>query len=95
MPTSKPESKPVATYNVFAWGINDPSEGNRTIEKENFDALASPVGWHSLPYDNDPLVGGRSWKDSEFWHNTTTTSGNNVSHRCRRLLRTLTYFSCV
>ena len=79
MPTRKPESKPIATYNVFAWGINDPSEGNRTIEKENYDALASPVGWHSLPYANDPSVGTRNRKGAEFWHNTSTTVGNNVS----------------
>ena len=70
-----------ATYSVFAWGVNDPTEGNRSIEKENYDSLASPVGWHSLPYANDPHSDGLRSED-EFWKNTTTTCGNNVSVSC-------------
>ncbi|KAF8063400.1 extracellular elastinolytic metallo proteinase [Lyophyllum atratum] len=73
-----PQSDP-ATYNVFAWGVNDPAEGNRTIVKENFDAAASPAGWHAVPYINDPsLQGVRFNKKKGFWRNTTTTWGNNV-----------------
>lgn len=70
-----PKPGKTAEYNVFAWGINDPAEGERTMEKENFDALASPVGWHTLPYANDPLFRGTN---KEFFHNTTRTWGNNV-----------------
>jgi extracellular elastinolytic metalloproteinase len=75
-----PETSPGqgATYNVFRWGVNDPSEDNRTIEKENYDALASPVGWHAIPYANDPQSARLRLKKSEFWRNTTTTYGNNV-----------------
>jgi len=72
-----PKARAPATYNVFVWGVNDPAEGNRTIEKEHYDALASPVGWHSLPYANDPQSDGLRFK-TEFWRNTTTTFGNNV-----------------
>ena len=39
-------------YNVFAFGINDPLEGNRSLARENFEAfdlLASPLGWHVIP----------------------------------------------
>ncbi|KII84797.1 hypothetical protein PLICRDRAFT_45604 [Plicaturopsis crispa FD-325 SS-3] len=79
IPSPKPPAdKKGATYNVFAWGINDPSEGNRTIEKENFDAHASPAGWHALPYANDPQSESLRKKKTEFWRNTTTTWGNNV-----------------
>jgi extracellular elastinolytic metalloproteinase len=67
-----------ATYNVFGWGINDPAEGNRSINKENFDSLASPVGWHSLPFANDPQFASERRKPAEFYRNTTTTWGNNV-----------------
>jgi extracellular elastinolytic metalloproteinase len=67
-----------ATYNVFKWGTNDPAVGNRSIEKENFDALASPVGWHSLPYANDPSFKGVKLTTKDFYRNTTTTWGNNV-----------------
>ncbi|KAG6844432.1 hypothetical protein H0H87_007034, partial [Tephrocybe sp. NHM501043] len=75
---TEPES-PAGVYNVFPWGINDPEEGGRTIVKENFDALASPAGWHAIPYANDPsFESARPLKKKGFWHNTTTTWGNNV-----------------
>lgn len=79
MPVQAPVPKEPhgAVYNVFPWGINDPSEGNRTIVKENFDHLASPVGWHSLPYANDPQSSG-ALKTKAGFRNTTTTWGNNV-----------------
>jgi extracellular elastinolytic metalloproteinase len=69
------------TYNVFAWGLNDPTEGNRSVVKENFDILASPIGWHSLPYAHDPDVNGKRQGGKvgkPFYRNTTTTWGNNV-----------------
>jgi extracellular elastinolytic metalloproteinase len=74
----EPADKKPASYKVFKWGINDPSEGERSIEYENFDSLASPVGWHALPHKKDPSSGFKS-KNGEFWRNTTTTWGNNVS----------------
>ena len=69
------------TYNVFGWGVNDPSEGERSEQKEYFDALASPVGWHSLPYANDPQsirAKVKKGPKGEKFRNTTTTWGNNV-----------------
>ncbi|KAF9560614.1 extracellular elastinolytic metallo proteinase [Agrocybe pediades] len=72
----QPEVTP-ASYNVFKWGVNDPECGNRTIEKENIDSLASPVGWHALPYANDPSFKGAK-PSKEFYRNTSTTWGNNV-----------------
>ncbi|TFY67498.1 hypothetical protein EVJ58_g1586 [Rhodofomes roseus] len=68
-------------YNVFSWGINDPSVGNRSTQKEYFDSLASPIGWHSLPFANDPhslRMKVKSGPKGEKWRNTTTTWGNNV-----------------
>jgi len=73
-----PKERKPATYNVFAWGINDPSEGERSIQTESFDKLASPAGWHALPIANDPQSSGRRYKDASAWRNTTTTYGNNV-----------------
>lgn len=74
----EPAGKKPATYNVFKWGLNDPSEGERTIEHENVDSLASPVGWHTLPYTKDPSEFYLEPESGEFWKNTTTTWGNNV-----------------
>lgn len=71
-----PKEPSGAIYNVFPWGMNDPSEGNRSIEKENFDSLASPLGWHVLPYANDPQSSGAL--QGKGYRNTTTTLGNNV-----------------
>ncbi|KAJ7736721.1 Fungalysin metallopeptidase-domain-containing protein [Mycena maculata] len=78
VPIPSPEPETTATYNVFKFGINDPEEGKRTTEKENFDVLASPVGWHTLPYANDPSFRGVKLATKEFYRNTTTTWGNNV-----------------
>lgn len=73
------EPSTAATYNVYGWGINDPTEGKRSINKENVDALASPVGWHAIPYTKDPTFQGLPIdKKLGFWRNTTTTWGNNV-----------------
>ncbi|PBK98502.1 hypothetical protein ARMGADRAFT_986402 [Armillaria gallica] len=77
IPTPEPSVEP-ATYNIFGWGTNDPEEGKRTIVKENFDILASPVGWHAIPYANDPSLKGVKLNSKQFWRNTTTTWGNNV-----------------
>ncbi|CAL1702728.1 unnamed protein product [Somion occarium] len=74
IPTEPSEPK-TATYNVFAWGVNDPSVGNRSVQKENFDHLASPIGWHSLPTYNDPAT---TSSHSKVFRNTTDTWGNNV-----------------
>ncbi|KAI0051287.1 extracellular elastinolytic metallo proteinase [Auriscalpium vulgare] len=75
-PLAPSHSAPVATYNVFKWGINDPSEGNRSIAKENFDSLASPLGWHVIPVANDPL--SANVRKTSTYSNYTTTFGNNV-----------------
>lgn len=73
----KPTRAESATYNVFAWGVNDPEVGNRTIEKEGADKLASPLGWHSIPAFSDPNSVGRRYKEDQV-NNYTTTWGNNV-----------------
>ncbi|KAI9447207.1 extracellular elastinolytic metallo proteinase [Lactarius psammicola] len=73
---SKPAQRPPATYHVFPFGINDPSEGGRTLAKEKFDPLASPLGWHVIPVSNDPL--SSNLKKKGEYSNFTTTFGNNV-----------------
>ncbi|KAH9475195.1 Extracellular metalloproteinase MEP [Psilocybe cubensis] len=78
-PTPKPQPGVVpGVYNVLKWGVNDPECGERTPETENFDSLASPVGWHSIPYANDPSFRGARLPTKDFYRNTTTTWGNNV-----------------
>ncbi|CAA9961110.1 hypothetical protein CFE70_004484 [Pyrenophora teres f. teres 0-1] len=36
-----------ATYNVYPWGINDPTEGERQLVTDGFYPPASEFGWHS------------------------------------------------
>ncbi|KAF8335418.1 Fungalysin metallopeptidase-domain-containing protein [Cantharellus anzutake] len=71
-PLPRPVSQP--KYNVWKWGINDPSEGVRSVES-GYDKLASPLGWHSLPFANDP---SQTSPKPKGLRNTTTTWGNNV-----------------
>ncbi|KZS86984.1 hypothetical protein SISNIDRAFT_461290 [Sistotremastrum niveocremeum HHB9708] len=66
-PSSSPNYRSPARYAVFPWGVNDPSEANRSVEYEREDPIASPVGWHTV-FDNGT---------SKFL-NLTTTLGNNV-----------------
>ncbi|KAF9732444.1 hypothetical protein PMIN03_003020 [Paraphaeosphaeria minitans] len=36
-----------ATYEVYPWGLNDPTEGERVTVTDPFDKVASEFGWHS------------------------------------------------
>ncbi|KAM0717776.1 hypothetical protein Q7P37_006108 [Cladosporium fusiforme] len=36
-----------ASYSVYPWGLNDPSEGSRQTVVDPFDPSASEFGWHS------------------------------------------------
>lgn len=82
---SEPAQRPPATYHVFGWGVNDPSEANRSLAKENFDTLASPLGWHVIPLANDPSLSSNLKKGK--YSNYTTTFGNNVRTSVIVLLR--------
>lgn len=72
-------------YNVFPWGINDPEEGNRTLEYHSkaADKIASPYGWHTIPLVNVPpgLDLPSTYAPAPSPNklvNFTTTIGNNV-----------------
>ncbi|TFK39018.1 Fungalysin metallopeptidase-domain-containing protein [Crucibulum laeve] len=68
--------KPIGfSYNVLPFGVNDPSEGPHVLTEERLDTIASPLGWHSLPFANDPS-GVPS--NGDVYRNTSTTWGNNV-----------------
>ncbi|EGN97406.1 hypothetical protein SERLA73DRAFT_184099 [Serpula lacrymans var. lacrymans S7.3] len=77
IPPTTPSPLP-ASYNIFPWGVNDPSEGERAIVQELGDKLASPVGWHTLPYKNDPQSDNIRQVGGSLWRETNTTWGNNV-----------------
>jgi extracellular elastinolytic metalloproteinase len=69
----------VPTYHGFAWGVNDPSVGERSVWQHTPDVIASPAGWHALPVANDPQNDFAAPKaGADKWRNTTTTYGNNV-----------------
>lgn len=73
----EPEAAEHAIYNVFAWGVNDPENANRSIEKEGYDTLASPMGWQWIPVANDPSQ-DKAVKGNKKGTTHTTTFGNNV-----------------
>lgn len=72
------KGKGPATYTVFKWGVNDPSEANRTSETEYQDKLASPWGWHSLPVAHDPHSANKRFARGDMIRDNTDTWGNNV-----------------
>ncbi|KAG8844046.1 Fungalysin/Thermolysin Extracellular metalloproteinase 5 [Tulasnella sp. 330] len=68
-------------YKVWPWGVNDPTEGPRDIVKTPYDVVASPIGWHTIPVENNPQnEGGFSTESvaSDDVCHFTTTWGNNV-----------------
>ncbi|KAF8530045.1 Fungalysin metallopeptidase-domain-containing protein [Hysterangium stoloniferum] len=75
-----PTTPKLASYHVFAWGINDPEAGDRSPQPENYDTIASPLGWHKLPAANDPLTDSklRAAKRPDDIMTFETTAGNNV-----------------
>jgi len=77
-PVPKPDSPTKARYNVWPWGVNDPSCGERQVVSDPWDKLASPIGWHSLPVAHDPLAKNKRYTDASAILDYTTTWGNNV-----------------
>ncbi|KIO00347.1 hypothetical protein M404DRAFT_16393 [Pisolithus tinctorius Marx 270] len=81
-----PKSEP-AMYVVFPWGTNDPEEAavrreraeahtvsyGRFAVPELGDTLASPAGWHALPYANDPGT------DDDGLRRAKAQGGNDIS----------------
>ncbi|ORX33984.1 putative extracellular elastinolytic metallo proteinase precursor [Kockovaella imperatae] len=68
------------TYQVFPWGINDPTSGNLSIVTKPWDTTASPAGWHEFPSASNPWAGSKI-PGMNTTGNTThfyTTAGNNV-----------------
>ncbi|CAG8460326.1 16423_t:CDS:2 [Acaulospora colombiana] len=41
-----------AAYNVFPFGTNDPSDGDRELIEDPHDVIASPDGWHTQGEEN-------------------------------------------
>lgn len=72
-----------ARYLVLPWGVNDPTEANRTLQYELGDVIASPAGWHNSSIVNlNTTVGNNAlvqenWKgykpgdgdDNRWWNN--------------------------
>jgi len=67
------------TYQVFPWGVNDPTTGNLSLVTKPWDTVASPMGWHSFHSSANPWSGKIAGMNvtgnvTEF----ATTIGNNV-----------------
>jgi extracellular elastinolytic metalloproteinase len=81
----KPEAP--ATYRVFGWGTNDPTEGDRVTLENPHDVTASPHGWHDVPAPEHATAQfERDWHLSRGWSAKlrdagaafADTRGNNV-----------------
>ncbi|WVF69654.1 hypothetical protein IAT40_004433 [Kwoniella sp. CBS 6097] len=78
LPTPGKHYKPYS-YQVFPWGVNDPTTGNITIVTEPWDKVASPLGWHKFASSANPFdVNIKGQHTGENYTTFTTTAGNNV-----------------
>lgn len=78
------EARP-ATYRVFPWSVNDPTESKRKVVEDPSDSFASPMGWHAIPTpdhanakDISRLTSGWSTLVKHHGLVATDTRGNNV-----------------
>ncbi|WWD21598.1 hypothetical protein CI109_106084 [Kwoniella shandongensis] len=78
LPSPPTKIKPYS-YQVFPWGVNDPSTGNLSIVTRPWDTVASPLGWHKYPTSANPWS-SRIPGEHVGVNETTfsTTAGNNV-----------------
>jgi extracellular elastinolytic metalloproteinase len=64
-----------ATFQVYPWGVNDPTEGDRILVTDPWDTTASPFTWladGSANYDTtrgNNGVAGLNWDSSSAWQN--------------------------
>ncbi|KAF2803574.1 extracellular elastinolytic metallo proteinase [Mytilinidion resinicola] len=56
-----------AIYEVYKWGVHDPSAGVRTLETDPWDTTASPNGWHSSKGTNYDTTMGNNGYAQEDW----------------------------
>ncbi|OCF58674.1 extracellular elastinolytic metalloproteinase [Kwoniella mangroviensis CBS 10435] len=78
-PLPNPHKYEPYSYQVFPWGVNDPSVGNLTVVTKPWDNVASPLGWHKFPSSANPY---ETPIDGMHVHTNytvfKTTAGNNV-----------------
>ena len=60
------------SYQVYPWGINDPTEGSRVYEEDPFDSYASEFGWHSDGTDWFKTTRGNNGVAQTNWENDLT-----------------------
>ncbi|OAL57494.1 extracellular metallo proteinase MEP [Pyrenochaeta sp. DS3sAY3a] len=58
-----------ASYQVYPWGINDPTEGTRAILDDPFDSYASEFGWHSTQDQFFKTTRGNNGVAQTNWEN--------------------------
>ena len=60
------------SYQVYPWGINDPTEGSRSYQSNPFDSDASPFGWNSDGTDWFKTTRGNNGVAQTNWENDAT-----------------------
>ncbi|CAI6334791.1 unnamed protein product [Periconia digitata] len=59
-----------ASYEVYPWGINDPTEGTRITISDPWDKEASEFGWHSTGSDTYNTTRGNNGIAQDNWSNS-------------------------
>ncbi|KAF2679942.1 extracellular metallo proteinase MEP [Lentithecium fluviatile CBS 122367] len=63
-----------ATYEVYPWGLNDPTEGSRVVIEDPFDAKASEFGWQSDGTATYKTTRGNNGIAQSNWNNVQQQS---------------------
>jgi extracellular elastinolytic metalloproteinase len=67
-----------ASYQVYPWGLNDPTEGERIIIKDPFDKQASEFGWNSDGTKSYNTTRGNNAVAQDNWANKTASEYLNL-----------------
>ncbi|KAF2002104.1 extracellular metallo proteinase 2 [Amniculicola lignicola CBS 123094] len=65
-----------ATYQVYPWGLNDPTEGSRELLTDPFDDKASEFGWHSDGTTSYKTTRGNNGIAQSNWDDSSNYLGN-------------------
>ncbi|KAF2124432.1 extracellular metallo proteinase MEP [Dothidotthia symphoricarpi CBS 119687] len=63
-----------ASYEVYPWGLQNPTEGSRIVIEDPFDSQASEFGWHSTGSDKFTATRGNNAVAQSNWDNVQTES---------------------
>ncbi|RPA72612.1 extracellular metallo proteinase MEP [Ascobolus immersus RN42] len=70
-----------AQYNVYPFGVNDPTEGSRQLVTDPANLVTSPNGYHKVGSTSYTVTRGNNGIAQENWSGSTSTTGYLTNQR--------------